>query len=446
MSSLTSAALHTARNSGAGSPPGRTMLGQTIGRLMLRQSKHHAEGLACKELAPPSGTGTSAVGSTATGTGPMNRLQKVPSPPHAKKHTLANVGASSLVSKSPTRAKVTTKRHCDHRHLEACYGNVNTPRSGRRRNPGCRAANVGATSTPSQNSSDSQRSAKESSDSTQSQTSSQSSRCRLASSDHPDQVQPGLTHLFLEAALLSDEALIRPSPHKSEGQGCSDDQARLDALGTLPLPSTGSLQSGDFEAPHVSDQWDSASDEMDKCAEQGQGGRSCELLQQELSAINEVSANKNGGDDDESEFTCKVLEAEVCSVSSWVDGAGRHQSHGSSPRSEKSGGLHTPVSEQLHQGLQTDGDSLHASRAEREVQRLSQVLQSYENHVLPHLMVERAMLNCELTTARKAAVTSQEDCQALRGRVLEVEAESSVLRTELDALRAATLGRSRGGG
>jgi hypothetical protein len=172
-----------------------------------------------------------------------------------------------------------------------------------------------------------------------------------------------------------------------------------------------------------------------------QGARSCELLQEELSAINQVAnrspSNLLAG------FTCRMLEAEVCSVASWDEVVGRMQSHASSPRKDRE--LHTAGSEHSRSESQFNGDFTRCAAkhtAEREVERLSQVIQTYESQVVPHLMVERALLNCELAKARKAAVTSAEDCQALRGRVLEVEAESSFLRNELDAFRA---GR-RGGG
>merc|ERR1719454_358154 len=87
--------------------------------------------------------------------------------------------------------------------------------------------------------------------------------------------------------------------------------------------------------------------------------------------------------------------------------------------------------------------------AEQEVERLTEVIKSYERQVLPQLMVERAVLNCELakirTEAREAAEASERDKEALRGRVAEVEAESDDLRSQLASARLSTI-RRRGGG
>jgi hypothetical protein len=64
-------------------------------------------------------------------------------------------------------------------------------------------------------------------------------------------------------------------------------------------------------------------------------------------------------------------------------------------------------------------------------------------------MVERAVLNCELTKIRteaiKAAEASERDKEALRDRVLEAEAEKEALRSELASARLTTVSR-RGGG
>jgi hypothetical protein len=74
------------------------------------------------------------------------------------------------------------------------------------------------------------------------------------------------------------------------------------------------------------------------------------------------------------------------------------------------------------------------------------MVDSYEREVLPHLMIEKAMLNCELAKAREVAVASEKDCAALRGRAEQAEAESDVLRSQLDAVISTNMGRSRGGG
>lgn len=301
--------------------------------------------------------------------------------------------------------------------------------------------NLGISNDSSQNSSGSNGSGKNSTASESTQL--RDSQSAQSSSGSFDKMKPSGTHLVLAAALLSNLDPRRPSSRNSDREGCRQNQDNLNALETQPLPATGSFHSGVFEVPRVSDEWDSTSDEMDKCAEHGAGISSCELLQQELSAINEVSANKLENDE-LSGLTCKLLEAEVCSVASWAEDVKQIQSSDSSDPSNPCSDMRTPVSEKSHSGSQANGSLTHTSRraAEQEVERLSQVIQSYESQVLPHLMVERALLNCELAKAREAAVTSFEDCQALRGRVLEVEAESSVLRIELDALRA---GRHGGG-
>mmetsp|Transcript_87622 Transcript_87622/g.165183 ORF Transcript_87622/g.165183 Transcript_87622/m.165183 type:complete len:618 (+) Transcript_87622:146-1999(+) len=95
-----------------------------------------------------------------------------------------------------------------------------------------------------------------------------------------------------------------------------------------------------------------------------------------------------------------------------------------------------------------DASAIHAKAAlaaEREAKELREVVQGYEQKVLPQLVVQRAVLNCELAAARAGRKALEADHVALCSRFAEAEVEKGELRTQLASARAAAVRRHGGG-
>lgn len=195
-------------------------------------------------------------------------------------------------------------------------------------------------------------------------------------------------------------------------------------------------------------------------AENGSHLSTCEFLAEELSALHAARCAESAaaGVIDGSSvagLTCEMLEAEIRILTSQPPTPSyRHDDAlrvaAASPRQHSAA---TRIQAAMRRwfahdtpglGLQTAATATPA--VEQEVQRLTNVVDSYEREVLPQLVIERAVLNCELakvrTDARNAAEASEKVKEALRDRVAEAEAESQLLRTQLASVRLS----SRGGG
>lgn len=182
----------------------------------------------------------------------------------------------------------------------------------------------------------------------------------------------------------------------------------------------------------------------------GVGLSTCEYLEGELSAVRAARAAERaaaGLDDGASTagFTCELLQAEIRSLTSQPPSP--YHSLPASPRHHSAAARIQAVARgRITRASRSNVEAAVAQVAVHEVDRLTQVVESYEHKILPQLMVERAVLNVELTKvrtdARMAAEASERDNQALRDQVAEVKAESDLLRSQLASAR---LGARAGG-
>jgi len=249
------------------------------------------------------------------------------------------------------------------------------------------------------------------------------------------------THSVLAAALMG-----------SVGLNSLRDQPALSRL--APLAESPSAM--DTEALHAKQ---SVQMDIQGGTVKGAQTSTCEFLAEELSSLNAARAAERaaaGASDGASKagLTCEMLEAAICSFSSRPMSPCKDDPS-ISRASLKQLSAATCIQSAARRWL-TRADSSGPSKVnstgspvEQEVQRLTQVVESYAREVLPQLMVERAVLNCELAKVRddavKAAEASERDKEVLRVRVAEAEAESLYLMSQLASARLATL-RSHGGG
>lgn len=205
----------------------------------------------------------------------------------------------------------------------------------------------------------------------------------------------------------------------------------------------------------------SSRQEMGKAA----GLSTCQFLEEELCALHAAQSAERAAAGavcgaSVAGLTCEVLEAEIRSLCSHpptptrpadVSGAATgctpsRRKHSAATRIQA---LARGQLARAAAGRRADTGASSQKATKHEVKRLTQVLTTYEREVLPQLMVERVVLNCELfkirSEALKAAEASERDKEALRDRVAEAEAESQTLRSQLASVRLTSVGR-RGGG
>lgn len=255
----------------------------------------------------------------------------------------------------------------------------------------------------------------------------------------------GGTHSILEAALLGGGSGISTEEPSAAARLAtlaeSPSGLCANVLETQALPATLSVRADWTDSQRI--------------FSQSLGLSTKEFLEEELSALHAARARSSTGAIDEASAsggTCELLESEIRTPTSQPPSLHRGHLEPSSPQRESAARhIQAVVRGRLTRAggkLCTDVRENVPQAAEQEVERLTQVIKSYECQVLPQLMVERAVLNCELTKtrteAREAAEASERDKEALLDRVAEFEAETQELRSQL-ALARIRIGR-RGGG